>query len=377
MKNGCYKWLMIFGMFAACTESAWSAPKTGIYDSSADGARQVADALATARQTDKTVLVQFGGDWCVPCIQLHHFFETNSAVNAALKSHYVKIDVEVNDRNQLLLTNYHADHGFGIPILVVLDSDGKRLSTVDTDSLLPGTNGSSNDYSTDKVLALLAQWTPEAIQAKTTRHWVWELVNMSQAADKSVQLEQIKKQPVEAVAALLDIIRLGTNANSQIAAYFTLIKLGPLAKSTVPFLIQQFTTNNALIQFTAVSLSGFGPDAKPAVPTLEKILDDPVLTQVLDDPVDRSDSRSELLYCAADCLAKIEPASPALIPTMVKCLGATNIYCRRLAPRILAQLGPGANSAVPALKKASEDTDATVRRYATNALAKITANPPN
>lgn len=194
---------------------------------------------------------------------------------------------------------------------------------------------------------------------------------MSQATDKSVQFEQIKKQPVEAVAALLEIIRSGTNARSQIAAYFTLSDLGPLAKSTIPFLIQQFTTNNGLIQFTAVTLSGFGPDAKPAVPTLEKILNDPVLTKVLGDPVDRSDSRSELLYCAADCLSKIEPASPVLVPTMIKCLGATNIFCRRLAPKVLQQLGPIAKPAVPALKKACLDSDESVRRYATNALSKI------
>jgi len=374
MKNGCCQWLMILGIFAACTWSTWGAPKPGIYDSSADGTRQVSDALATAQQTGKTVLVQFGGDWCVPCIQLHRFCETNSAVNAALKSHYVKIDVEFNDRNKPLLINYHATT-LGIPILVVLDSDGKRLSTVDTDSLLQGTNGSSNDYSSDKVLALLARWTPEAIRAKTTRQWVQELVNMSQATDKSVQFEQIKKQPVEAVAALLEIILSGTNARSQIAAYFTLSDLGPLAKSTIPFLIQQFTTNNGLIQFTAVTLSGFGPDAKPAVPTLEKILNDPVLTKVLGDPVDRSDSRSELLYCAADCLSKIEPASPVLVPTMIKCLGATNIFCRRLAPKVLQQLGPIAKPAVPALKKACLDSDESVRRFATNALSKITTGP--
>jgi thiol-disulfide isomerase/thioredoxin len=370
MKNaGCQ--LFITGIFVVFTWSCWGALKPHIYDSSADGAQQVAGALATARQTDKTVLLQFGGDWCVPCIQLHHFFETNHAVNAALKSNYVSIDVEVNDLNKPLLKTYHADQ-LGIPILVVLDSDGKRLSTVDTDTLIQDSN-----YSSDKVLALLARWTPEAIRAKTIRQWVQELVKMPQYADKSIELEQIQKKPDEAIAALLDVIQSGTNADAQVAAYFALNDLGPLGKPAVPFLIRQFTTNNALVQFTADTLSRFGPDAKPAVPTLENILNDPTLEAVADESAQRTDSRSWLIFNAAYCLAKIEPASPSLVPTMIKWVAAPNLMCRRGAPKVLERAGSMASAAVPALKKACTDSDATVRRNATNAISKITNQPPD
>jgi len=366
MRNARRKISTAFGILIAFACVCSGAPKSQIYDSSADGARQVANALAAARQTDKTVLVQFGGDWCVPCIQLYHFFETNPAVNSALKSRYIKIDIEFNDRNKLLFTNYHATT-LGIPILVVLDTDGKRLSTIDTDTLLQSSN-----YSSDKVLALLAKWTPEAIRAKTTRQWVQELVSMDQSADKSIELEQIQKKPDEAVATLEEIILSGTNAGEQIAAYYALNHLGPLAKPPIPFLIRQFTTNNSLVQFTASTLSGFGPDAKPAVPTLENILNDPTLEAVADESAQRMDSRSGLIFSAAYCLAKIEPASPSLVPAMIKWVEAPNLMCRRGAPKVIERAGSLASAALPALRQACADSDETVRRNATNAISKIT-----
>src|SRR3972149_5301187 len=47
-----------------------------IYDTKANGAKQVADAMATAKREHKHVLLQFGANWCGWCHKLHKLFET-------------------------------------------------------------------------------------------------------------------------------------------------------------------------------------------------------------------------------------------------------------------------------------------------------------
>jgi HEAT repeat protein len=211
---------------------------------------------------------------------------------------------------------------------------------------------------------------------------VRELVSKPDNADKSVELEQTRCKPDEAVGALLDVIRseLHTggarpDAATRIRTYRALGDLGPFAKSAIPFLVQQFNTNNDLVQFTAQTLPRLGQNASSAIPALMNVLNDPMPTPVFQDPVQRSDPRSWLLLSAADCLSRLEPISPAVVPAMIGWLEAPNLFCRRQAPRVLAQVGPLASPAIPSLVQACGDPDETVRRNATNAIAEIGSRP--
>ena len=71
-----------------------------IYDTSADGVRQIQDAVEAAGNEDKHVLLQFGGDWCVWCVRLHNLFETNRAIRETLKSNYVVVHIDYNDQSK-------------------------------------------------------------------------------------------------------------------------------------------------------------------------------------------------------------------------------------------------------------------------------------
>src|SRR5580658_9866651 len=66
-----------------------------IYDESADGSKQIADALALAGKDGKRVLLQFGANWCPWCHKLHSLFEKDQAIAARLKSDYVVVLVDV------------------------------------------------------------------------------------------------------------------------------------------------------------------------------------------------------------------------------------------------------------------------------------------
>ena len=131
-----------------------------IYDTHADGGAQVAAALARASAEHKRVLLDFGANWCIWCRRLHATFEADPAVSAALARGFVVVMVDVNTRNGVkrnagVNERYGDPIRHGIPVLVVLDSDGKLLTTKDSGELEEG-----EGHSPAKINAFLAAWAP-------------------------------------------------------------------------------------------------------------------------------------------------------------------------------------------------------------------------
>jgi len=132
-----------------------------IYDTKADGAEQVADALATAKREHKNVLLQFGANRCGWCHKLHNLFQSDKDIAAVLKTNYVVVLIDVDkvdgkSHNADVNTRYGDPCRFGLPAIVVLDFDGKQLTTQDTGKLEAG-----NRHDPAKVLAFLKQWSPK------------------------------------------------------------------------------------------------------------------------------------------------------------------------------------------------------------------------
>jgi thiol:disulfide interchange protein len=137
-------------------------PKMGpdIYDVHSDGSADIAAAIITAGSEHKRVLLVFGANWCIWCHRLHATLETNAAVAAALDKGFVLVDVDVNTRkgekrNAAVIERYGNPVQHGIPVLVVLDSAGKQLTTKDSGELEEG-----DGHSPAKILAFLAAWAP-------------------------------------------------------------------------------------------------------------------------------------------------------------------------------------------------------------------------
>jgi thiol-disulfide isomerase/thioredoxin len=128
--------------------------RPAIYDEKADGSKQIADALAMAKKENKRVLLQFGANWCGWCHKLHKLFEANAQIAARLKESYVVVLVDVNKgHNDEINQRYGNPTRFGLPVIVVLDADGKALITQDTGKLEEG-----DHHSPAKVLAFLSEW---------------------------------------------------------------------------------------------------------------------------------------------------------------------------------------------------------------------------
>src|SRR5690349_17493138 len=145
------KYLAAFALLVATVLAAEPEyPKSGpdLYDTQADGTAQIDAAIAKAKPANKHVLVKLGANWCIWCRRLSHTFKTEPAVAKALEENYVLVLVDVNHRhgkkrNDAVNDKYGNPMAQGLPVLVVLDANGKQLTTQETGALEDG--GSAHD----------------------------------------------------------------------------------------------------------------------------------------------------------------------------------------------------------------------------------------
>jgi thiol:disulfide interchange protein len=144
------------GPHQVCAADAPKVARPKIYDESADGKKQIAAALTVAQRDHKHVLLQFGANWCGWCHRLHQLCASDRGIAKKLEDDYVVVLVDVNEEhNKDVDTKYGHPTRFGLPVLVVLDADGKPLTTQDTGKLEEG-----DHHSPEKVLAFLKEWSP-------------------------------------------------------------------------------------------------------------------------------------------------------------------------------------------------------------------------
>lgn len=135
-----------------------------LYDPTADAQQQIADALSRAKETNKHVFIQVGGNWCSWCILFHKFVEGNEAVKSVFDDNYVpvKLNYSSENKNMDILAKLGYPNRFGFPVFVILDADGKRLHTQDSALLEDG-----QGYSEKKVVGFFKNWSPAAVDPAT------------------------------------------------------------------------------------------------------------------------------------------------------------------------------------------------------------------
>lgn len=140
----------------ACTiqdPAPQEAPK--VYDETADGAAQIAAALAVAQRDNTRVLVQWGANWCGWCIKLDATLKSDKDLAREVLYEYEVVHVDIGkwDKHLALVEKYGADiKEHGVPFWTILDGDGKVLANQATGPLEKG-----DAHDPQKVLAVLKQ----------------------------------------------------------------------------------------------------------------------------------------------------------------------------------------------------------------------------
>lgn len=131
-----------------------------IYNPSADAEKELNKAIIKAKQENKFVLAQVGGNWCGWCLMINKFLTTDKQLDSLMKANFVYLHINYSkeNKNLKLLEKLEYPQRFGFPVIVIFDSNGKRLHTQNTGYLEEG-----KAYNKNKIMEFLEKWSPEAL----------------------------------------------------------------------------------------------------------------------------------------------------------------------------------------------------------------------
>ncbi len=156
--------ISLFLVLIVISNSQAQNAKVNLYHPQKDANKQIDSALIVASKEGKHVLLQLGGNWCPWCIMLHKFYAQEAQIDSALNANYIVeyINYSKENKNPDVLKRLEYPQRFGFPVLVILDSSGKRLHTQNSAYLEEG-----KGYNKAKVLEFLKHWTPQAIKPES------------------------------------------------------------------------------------------------------------------------------------------------------------------------------------------------------------------
>jgi thioredoxin-related protein len=123
------------------------------FDPKRDAAKDIENAVSEAHKSDKRVLLDVGGEWCIWCHRLDQFFSDNKDIHDLLKQNYVvvKVNYSPENKNEKVLSKYPGIPGY--PHIFILDKNGKLVYSQNTGEL-----EKDKGYDRDKVIAFLNKW---------------------------------------------------------------------------------------------------------------------------------------------------------------------------------------------------------------------------
>jgi thiol-disulfide isomerase/thioredoxin len=127
-------------------------PAAHPYDEAADAHAQVAAALAEGKRTGKTVLLDFGGNWCPDCRMLAGVF-AEKPVAEWMAQHFVLVTVDIGRRTKNMdISRQWGVAVRGVPTVMMISPDGVLLNRDDPYGL-----EDARSMSTQAVVDLLAK----------------------------------------------------------------------------------------------------------------------------------------------------------------------------------------------------------------------------
>jgi len=111
-----------------------------------------------AKQSNRRILLDVGGEWCIWCHRLDEIIESNQELKDYLHNNFVvlKINVSKENKNEEFLKEYPAVKGY--PHLFVLDMNGQFLHSQNTGDLEAGKGHDKN-----KILGFLKKWSGKSV----------------------------------------------------------------------------------------------------------------------------------------------------------------------------------------------------------------------
>ena len=151
-------------LFVLLTTATGFTQEPKLYNPAANAEKDIAAAVKKAKAQKKYVLIQAGGNWCRWCIEFASFCKADPQIDSVIKADFVwyHLNWSKENENKKTFAKYGYPQRFGFPVFIILDGDGKRLNTQNSEYLEDG----KKSYDRAQVQAFLEMWSPRALNPK-------------------------------------------------------------------------------------------------------------------------------------------------------------------------------------------------------------------
>jgi thioredoxin-related protein len=152
MKSKLFLLVILFSTFSLLAQTADSLPK---FDPTRNPNDDLKAAVELARNTNKRIILDVGGEWCIWCHRIDAFIYNTIEIKSLLEENFIalKINYSKENKNEKFLSQYPQVVGY--PHFFVLDNEGKLLHSQNTGEL-----EKEKDYDKEKFIAFLNRWKP-------------------------------------------------------------------------------------------------------------------------------------------------------------------------------------------------------------------------
>ena len=135
-----------------------------LYSPRENAEQQISEAVKEAKEENKNVFIEIGGNWCIWCARFNDFITKDEKIDSLVKADYVVYHMNYSKENfnAKLLAKYGYPQRFGFPVFLVLDENGRLIQTQNSWYLEDG----KKSYDRDKVIEFFTDWSPSALDPK-------------------------------------------------------------------------------------------------------------------------------------------------------------------------------------------------------------------
>lgn len=124
-----------------------------VYDDQRDPFKDAVAAIKLAKDSNRNVLIEIGGNWCTWCHKMDDFLAKNPDIYQELHNKFVLLKINVSDSNENEAFMKALPPVLGYPHMYVSNNNGKMLLSKDTGEFLE-----QGKYSREAWLTFIEQW---------------------------------------------------------------------------------------------------------------------------------------------------------------------------------------------------------------------------
>ncbi len=158
-----YKSIFLF-IIAASISSSMRAQEVSLYHPAENADSAIVVALKEAKASNKYVLLKGGGNWCSWCIKFEKFCKEDKSIDSLIEKNFITyhLNWSKENENKAIFKKYGYPQRFGFPVFIILDSNGNRIHTQNSEYLEDG----KGSYARIKVVMFFEMWSPWGLNPK-------------------------------------------------------------------------------------------------------------------------------------------------------------------------------------------------------------------